>query len=178
MPPSTVKDRLATLFLRSNRQSNSTVHRSSPGNAPQQRETKQGEKWLRKTIRKIWETYLQLWKQRNEIVHGIQEGDKQTSHRLRLTARLERCYQYQDQLTVNNPRNKIFYKTIKEMQNEDPRLIQSWLRICERIIRVHKKEINKPNKTKTMMEQYLQWRPSQQANKRNKKARLVTTSKI
>jgi hypothetical protein len=88
-----------------------------------------------------------------------------------LVSRLERCYQYQDQLTVNDPRNKIFYKTIEEMQNEDPRLIQSWLRICERIIRVHKKEINKPNKTKTMMEQYLQWRPSQQANKRNKKAR-------
>jgi hypothetical protein len=131
---------------------------------------RQGEKWLRKTIRKIWETYLQLWKQRNEIVHGIQEGDKQTSHQIRLTARLERCYQYQAHLNVND-RNKIFYKSIEAMQKEEPRLIQSWLRICERIIRVHKKEINKPNKSKTMMEQYLQWRPPQQANNRNKKAR-------
>jgi hypothetical protein len=134
------------------------------------RKQKQGEKWLRKIIRKIWDTYLQLWKQRNEIVHGIQEGDKLNSQRQRLTARLERCYQYQDQLNIND-RNKIFYKTIEEMQNEEPRLIQSWLRICERIIRVHKKEINKPNKSKTMMEQYLQWRPTQQANKVTTKAR-------
>jgi hypothetical protein len=129
-----------------------------------------GKQWLRKLIRKIWDTYLQLWKQRNEIVHGIQEGDKQNSRRQRLIARLERCYQYQDQLSIND-QNKIFYKTIEEMQNEEPRLIQSWLRICERLIRVYKKEINKPNRSKTMMEQYLQWRPSQQVNKRAKKAR-------
>jgi hypothetical protein len=109
---------------------------------------KRGKKWKQKLIRKIWDTYLKLWKQRNEIIHGAQERDKSEIQRQRLAARLERCYQYQSQLRAQD-RNKIFYKTIDEIKQEDPRLIQSWLKLCERLIRIHKKEAKKPNKMKT-----------------------------
>jgi hypothetical protein len=126
---------------------------------------KRGKRWKQKLIRKIWDTYLKLWKQRNEIIHGTQERDKNEIQRQRLTARLERCYQYQSQLRVQD-QNKIFYKTIDEIKQEDPRMIQSWLKICERLIRIHKKEAKKPNQMKTMMEQFVQWKPSQKAKRK------------
>jgi hypothetical protein len=126
---------------------------------------KRGKRWKQKLIRKIWDTYLKLWKQRNEIIHGTQERDKNEIQRQRLTTRLERCYQYQSQLRVRD-QNKIFYKTIDEIKQEDPRLIQSWLKICERLIRIHKKEAKKPNQMKTMMEQFVQWKPSQKVKRK------------
>jgi hypothetical protein len=48
---------------------------------------------------------------------------------------------------------------------EDPRFIQAWLKIGERIIRVHKKEAAKPNKARRMMEQYVKWHPPSQSHK-------------
>jgi hypothetical protein len=102
---------------------------------------------------------LKLWNQRNGIIYGKQESDKASQQRQNLIARVERCYQYQQQLKTAD-RDKIFYKTQEEMMKEDPRYIQSWLKLSERIIRIHKKEANKPNKARHMMEQYVQWRPS------------------
>jgi hypothetical protein len=118
-----------------------------------------GHRWVRKLIQKLWDSCLKLWNHRNGIIYGKQESEKASQQRQNLIARVERCYQYQQQLKTAD-RDKIFYKTQEEMMKEDPRYIQSWLKLSERIIRIHKKEANKPNKAQHMMEQYVQWRPS------------------
>jgi hypothetical protein len=45
------------------------------------------------------------------------------------------------------------------LMKEDPRFIQAWLTLGERIVWVHKKEAKKPNRSQFMMEQDVQWHP-------------------
>jgi hypothetical protein len=82
-----------------------------------------GNQWARKLIQQIWDNFLLLWSQRNSIIHGETKINRRESRRNQLLDRLERCYQFQDQLKLSD-KNKIFYKTQEEMSKEDPRVIQ------------------------------------------------------
>jgi hypothetical protein len=49
-------------------------------------------------IKTIWDTFLTLWKQRNEIIHGTQETTKAERQRQALHQKVQKCYEYQNQL--------------------------------------------------------------------------------
>jgi hypothetical protein len=113
---------------------------------------------VRKTLKLIWDTVLTLWKQRNDIIHNNTVATKADRQRERMEAKIERCYTYRDHLTVQD-RSKIFPKEKAELLKEDPRQIKIWLKMAERIIRVHKREVAKTSREKEMMEQYFKWHP-------------------
>jgi hypothetical protein len=75
-----------------------------------------------------------------------------------MAAKIDRCYDYKDHLTVLD-RTKIFNKEKSELLNEDPRKIKIWIKMAERMIRVHIREVKRISREKDMMEQYFKWHP-------------------
>jgi hypothetical protein len=63
-----------------------------------------GERWARKLIINIWTTILKLWKQRNELIYDNENQQTRLAQRDKLEARLRRCYQFKDHLSVNDQR--------------------------------------------------------------------------
>jgi hypothetical protein len=126
-----------------------------------------GESWTRKLIQCLWDALLALWKQRNDIIHDTQLETKSIQQKRKLEARIDRCYTFHDELMLQD-RSKIFYKSKEELLQEDPRYITAWLRISERIIRIHRKEKKKTTKERTMMEQYFKWHPPERSGKKVK----------
>jgi hypothetical protein len=117
-----------------------------------------GAKWIKRLIHKIWDTFLQLWLQRNEIIHGKQEGNQSLREQQFLEARVSRCYEYQYKLQAED-RGKIFYKSLEEMLGEDARYLKAWIKLCERIIRVYKKENTEKSREGRFMEKFFKWKP-------------------
>jgi hypothetical protein len=126
-----------------------------------------GESWTRKLIQCLWDALLALWKQRNDIIHDTQLEKKSIQQKRKLEARIDRCYTFHDELPIQD-RSKIFYKSKEEILQEDPRYITAWLRLSERIIRIHRKDRNKTTKERTMMEQYFKWHPLEHSRKKGK----------
>jgi hypothetical protein len=118
-----------------------------------------GAKWIKRLIHKIWDTFLQLWVQRNEIIHGKQEGSRSLREQQFLEARVSRCYEYQYKLPAED-RGKIFHKSLEEMLREDARYLKAWIKLCERIIRVYKKENTEKSREGRFMEIFFKWKPS------------------
>jgi hypothetical protein len=54
-----------------------------------------------------------------------------------MAAKIDRCYNYRDHLIVLD-RIKIFTKEKSELLTKDPRQIKIWIKMAERMIRVHK----------------------------------------
>jgi hypothetical protein len=59
----------------------------------------------------------------------------------------------------NFDKEKIFYKDVKVMLQEDTRYIRAWLKLAQRVFSVAKKEQAKPRNERKLMEQYFAWRP-------------------
>jgi hypothetical protein len=118
-----------------------------------------GESWTWKLIQCLWDALLALWKQRNDIIHDTQLEKKSIQQKQKLEARIE--------LPIQDW-SKIFYKSKEELLQEDPRYITAWLRLSERIIRIHRKDRNKTTKERTMMEQYFKWHPLEHSRKKGK----------
>jgi hypothetical protein len=57
---------------------------------------------------------------------------------------------------------RLFQKTAEEKLCEDPRNIQAWIRMAEKIIRTNKQESKQMTGQKKMMEQYFKWNPLDQ----------------
>jgi hypothetical protein len=125
-----------------------------------------GAKWIKRLIHKIWDTFLQLWLQRNEIIHGKQEGAQSIREQQFLEVRVSRCYEYQYKLQAED-RGKIFYKSLEAMLCEDARYLKAWIKLCERIIRVYKKENKGKSREGQFMETFFKWKPSTETT-RNK----------
>jgi hypothetical protein len=92
-----------------------------------------GTKWVRTLTHKIWDVFLILWSQRNEIIHGKQTDNRSQREQQFLEARVARCYEFEYKLRVED-RTKIFYKTQDEILQEDARYVRAWIKLCERII--------------------------------------------
>lgn len=118
-----------------------------------------GSKWVKRLIQKIWDIFLQLWSQRNEIIHGKQEGQRSLREQQFLETRVSRCYEYQYKLRVVD-REKIFHKPQEELLREDARYIKAWIKLCERIIRAYKKETEETTSKGRFMENYFKWKPN------------------
>jgi hypothetical protein len=118
----------------------------------------QHTKWPRKLLQTIWDTFLRLWRQHNEYIHGVTEKSHAKRQRAAISARVIECYQQMDLLSAID-RDKIYTKSQDELMQENPTYIKSWVKLATRIIRTSKKENRKKTGQKLMMEQYFQWHP-------------------
>jgi hypothetical protein len=119
---------------------------------------KKKDQELRQVLRHIWDTILQLWKQRNELVHRNENETRNERNKRRMEAKITRCYQHRDKLRLQD-RIKIFTKEQDELLQEDPVSIKNWLKIAEKAICISKHEARAAQREKTMMEQYFKWHP-------------------
>jgi hypothetical protein len=117
-----------------------------------------GARWGKMLIRNIWNTVLKLWQQRNEFIHGRTITAEQDTMRQRLAARIQKYYEFQDQLDKSD-RDKIFYTDMESMIAEDIRNIKTWLKLAHRIIKTVKHERQKSKNSRKLMETYFQWKP-------------------
>jgi ribonuclease HI len=117
-----------------------------------------GDKWTKRLIGIIWNTTLQLWKNRNGIIYNTEQENQAERKRERLAERVARCYEYQDHLQISD-REKIFTRDKNQLMKEEPRFIKAWIKIAEGIIKIAKNEKNKQSQERNMMETYFQWQP-------------------
>jgi hypothetical protein len=112
----------------------------------------------RKLIRAIWDAMLILWKQRNKAVHGTTKEARKAAQSRALDLKVRYCYEQQHIMPIDD-RQRLFQKTEDEKLREDPRHIQTWIRMAEKIIRTNKRENKRMTGQKKMMEQYFKWNP-------------------
>jgi hypothetical protein len=124
-----------------------------------------GKRWGKLLIQNIWNTVLQLWSQRNEIIHRSVETRQKSRIQERLELRVRRCYEYKPLLMLED-RDKVFYKEESDLINEDHRYIKSWLRLAERTIRMAKKENTPQLNSRRLMENFFNWKPPGDTKKR------------
>jgi hypothetical protein len=127
-----------------------------------------GEKWTRRLIQTIWDTFLQLWQNRNSIIYSDMNGNIMERKRERLIVKVERCFQKMDQLTADD-RRKIFTKDKEELMKDHPRFIAAWLKLADRIIRVNEREQANHRQESHLMENYFQWKPPKKATQKRRK---------
>jgi hypothetical protein len=124
-----------------------------------------GERWAKMLIHNIWDTILKLWQKRNEIIHGANSHMEHNVEQRRLQQKVQRYYEMTELLDVQD-REKIFYKTLEEMKQEDTRYIKAWLKIAQRAFRAAKKERKTPRNEQKLMETYFSWKPHETAKNR------------
>jgi hypothetical protein len=64
-------------------------------------------------------------------------------------------------------RAKIFYKPREALLCEDARYIKAWIKLCERIIRVYKRESTEKSREGRFMETFFKWKPSMGPTRNN-----------
>jgi hypothetical protein len=119
---------------------------------------KKKEQDLRQVIRFFWDTLMQLWSQRNEIVHNNEHETREERNKRRMEAKINRCYMMKDKLRIQD-RGKVFVKEKDELLREDATTIKNWLTLAEKMIRISKREEKTARRAKAMMEQYFKWHP-------------------
>jgi hypothetical protein len=117
-----------------------------------------GERWGKMLVKNIWNTVLQMWENRNEIIYGKRTHEAQRTDRQRLQHRVQKFYDMRGTLDSSD-REKIFYKDMEEILNEDSRYIKAWLKLAQRAFSAAKKEYAKPRTEQKFMEQYFAWGP-------------------
>jgi ribonuclease HI len=116
----------------------------------------------RKLIRAIWDSFLQLWKQRNEAVHGVTELTKKEAQSQVMALKVQRCYELQYVMPIND-RQKLFQISEEERLKEDPQKLRAWIKLAERLIKTNKREQqDKRGSQRIMMDQYFKWHPPDQ----------------
>jgi hypothetical protein len=116
----------------------------------------------RKLIRAIWDSFLQLWKQRNEAVHGVNELTKKEAQSLAMAQKVQRCYELRYVMPINDML-RLFQISEEERLKEDPQKLRAWIKLAERIIKTNKREQqDKRCSQRTMMDQYFKWHPPDQ----------------
>jgi hypothetical protein len=115
----------------------------------------------KKLIRSIWDAFLQLWKQRNEAVHGITEQTRKEAQVNTMEMKVRQCYAQQHIMPIND-RQRLFQMPEDEKLSEDPRKLRAWIKLAERIIKTNKLENKKLQGQRTMMDQYFKWHPPDQ----------------
>jgi hypothetical protein len=131
-----------------------------------------GEKWTRRFIQILWDTILQLWNNRNNILYDGSQGTAQERKRERLLQRVERCFADSKKLPIDD-RTKLFDSKDKDdLMKEDPRNITAWLKMTERIIKVNKKEQARHQRERTLIENYFKWHPPTQQRRKHQRKNL------
>jgi hypothetical protein len=146
---------------------NSMKEITQPGTTEPQT-TNTGLRWTKRIIQHIWDTFLQLWANRNNFLYNDQQTTTKTRQKERLVERVKHCFRQQYEVNIND-RKKIFYKEEEQIMKEDPRFIKAWLKLSERIIRTNKIEAKNIRRERVLMEQYFKWHPPTQRPKKRRK---------
>jgi hypothetical protein len=72
----------------------------------------------RKLIKLIWDTFLKLWKQRNQHIYGQNLERKDVQMNQRLGMKVERCYNQEHILPIND-KTKVFQGMIEDVLAKD-----------------------------------------------------------
>lgn len=126
--------------------------------------------WSKQLLKTIWNTMLELWRQRNELVHGTTMETKKSQQRKALIQRVVKCYSMRGTLQLSD-QLRLYQKEQEEMMLEDPFTIKAWVRTVERIIRTNKREATGNQQQKRMMDQYFKWHPPEKVTSRKPKSR-------
>jgi hypothetical protein len=113
-----------------------------------------GERWARQLIKTIWDTMLQLWKERNEQINQVDKKTQADMQRQILEKRITRCFEYSKNLTATE-RRRWFSEPRTELMKSDPRHLEAWVRTVEQIIRITKRESKKRPPESKILEKYL-----------------------
>jgi hypothetical protein len=116
--------------------------------------TYNGEKWARKMIRAIWDTILELWKTRNEIINQADSQEVEKLRKEKLENRVRRCYCFKDKLR-HGERLRWFADSFEELLQKDARYIETWTKAVEQIISITKREQKKRLLESIIMESFL-----------------------
>jgi hypothetical protein len=116
--------------------------------------TYNGEKWAQKMIRAIWDTILELWKTRNEIINQADSQELEKLRKEKLENIVRRCYCFKDKLR-HGERLCWFNDSVEELLWKDARYIETWTKAVERIISITKREQKKRPIESVIMESFL-----------------------
>jgi hypothetical protein len=116
--------------------------------------TYNGEKWARKMIRAIWDSILELWKTRNEIINQADSQEVEKLQKEKLENRVRRCYCFKDKLR-HGERLRWFADSVEELLQKDARYIETWTKAEEQIISITKREQKKQPLESVIMESFL-----------------------
>jgi hypothetical protein len=120
----------------------------------------------RKCIRIIWDTFLALWRQRNEFIYGQTQESKKIALTQVIEMKVNQCFERRQFLPFNDQR-RLFQKSKADLLAEDLPHIQTWVRMAERIIRTNKRELQRPGKQQKRFEQYFKWNPPDQRRRQH-----------
>jgi hypothetical protein len=116
------------------------------------------EQDLRRVLRLIWDALLNLWSQRNELVHDNAQETRAEKMKRKMEAKIHRCYLMKEKLRLQD-QERLFAKEEEDLLQEDPTTVKNWLTIAEKMIRITKRETKARTREKNMMEQYFKWHP-------------------
>jgi hypothetical protein len=112
-----------------------------------------GERWARQLITNLWNTMLELWKTRAEIIYTTDTESKKKQEKDKLKTRIQRCYEFSDRLPASE-RTQWFSIGINDLLSNDTKFLNSWLSIVERLIRINRREQKARPPESKLMEQY------------------------
>jgi hypothetical protein len=127
-------------------------------------------RWPQRLLRMIWDTFIKLWHQRNEIIFGTTLKSRLEQQQKAMKARVDDCYRRKDQLTITG-RNKVFTREQDEIMRENPQHIKAWIKFAERVLRLNKKENQGQTKQRNLMDKYFKWHPHEQGKKQTQKTK-------
>jgi hypothetical protein len=124
----------------------------------------------RKFVRAIWDTFLLLWRQRNEVVHGTSLESRKQAETRALELKVQECYEWENRLPIDDCR-RLFQTSREDKLKEEPRNIKTWICMANRIIKTNKRELKKEQGQRKMMENYFKWHPPDQSGRLQKSSR-------
>jgi hypothetical protein len=83
------------------------------------------KKWLQYTIRILFQQIYEVWKARCDVNHGNSERDTRKRDLLRLTPKITKMYNLQDQIDQTD--RNIFSKTSDQLLELPTNCIENWL---------------------------------------------------
>lgn len=92
-----------------------------------------GDAWNVKVIQILWEHWFDLWRQRNECVHGSDEKSRHEAERAILLRRMSRLYSQQG--LVERDVENVFRKSIEHHMEKGTSYVRNWLAVHENLIR-------------------------------------------
>jgi hypothetical protein len=113
-----------------------------------------GKCWARQLIKQIWETMLNLWKERNGILNWRDVEEMTAALHEQRESRVKRCYDFRHQLK-HQERMWWFSKTAQELLGQEVRHIDARLTAVERLIRITKREKRQCPRNSIIMERFL-----------------------
>jgi hypothetical protein len=127
-----------------------------------------GERWARKMIRAIWDTILELWKTRNELINQKDSQETEKIRKEKLETRVRRCYSFKEKLR-HGERLRWFTDSVEEFLQKDAHYIETWTKAAERIISITKREQKKRPRESFIMENFLQMNTTHDTTKNKPK---------